>query len=439
MPITDVKYNNEKWTQTIVIFNPLLEKYNEVQLNNDFVTKVLLSNCIYRYSPRLTIKYTDVNYRLLNFVQLGTTQVLIHMKNETKEDGLNQEKIVHDPNDLYGQFIIDSIETLEQNKTGATILIKCVHANVFQLCKKITYATFKAKGQVSPLRIIQDIFKRIGYPIHPDYAETDRLIDYTSTVGQRVNQMVDYLLRQAVTPQIPPSYLYHNIVNNQAMLYNRQLIPDNILRNENVFYVYSNEGLNQDIERNIISEIRSGSLLGGTYMFDQYGDYKFYEYDHAERKWNETVFKAKQTLDLMTDGFVTKNDNHYTTDLYYDKYTVFNKSGKNPDEFYENKRCYEFSNQNYTYMYDYLKDLELFSSTISFKARGENEREVGQIIQIKSNNKGASSFFGGYWVITEIAHNWENGMYIDELLCHRTVKELREIDEKEVFGEESNK
>lgn len=432
MATLSLTYNGEKWVQSILIVNPLYPyEPKGVELDIGFVQQILLSNCLYRYSPKLTIQYNDINYRLLNLIQLGTTYVYIQLRNDTKEEALTTEGIAHDKNEINCAFLIDDIQILYQDKGGAIISINCVHSNIIPLCKKANYATNKSKGPSSPLRIIQDILKSVNYDLNKNYVEVDKLIDFTSVVGQRVNQAVDYLLRQAITPKTPPSYLYHNIMNNQGMIYNRQLIPDNIIRDENVLFIYAEEGIEQIKERNIISEIKCQSLLSGTYMYDQYARYIFHNYDHLKRKWTQDVFNPNDVIKLMTDGLLEKNHDNteYTTDLYYET----NKNKLNLTGDFRSDRRYEFPNQNYIYMYDYLKDLELFSSTISFKARGEIVRDVGQIIRIESKNAGAQTFCGGLWTITEIVHNWQNGMYINEILCHRTVRERYKDLNKDVF------
>lgn len=428
--VYESSYNQELWTQKIQIVNPLLSENNVILLNNDFVMSIVLNNKLTSFSPTLRIQYTDINFRLLNFIQIGTCYVALQMSNSTKKEAIDIHNIPQiEVGEISEVFIINDVRIINQSQNDAALELVCVHKNVEMLCRKIPYSTNKARGKISPLRIIQNIMGFIQYDMNTNYVETDVKIDFTSTVGQRASQMIKYLLHKAVSPSTPPTYLYHNIRSGQAMLYNRKLIPDGMMYPENNVYAFTSDGSNHELYRVTVSDIKTGSAIGGSNLFDQYGDYVFYNFDVNKRVWNYIQYKSKNTLNLMTDNLLAKDDSVYTTDLYYDKLDMINTG-------IINKRVYEFPNHNDIYMYDYLSNIELKSTMMSFRIFGDSIREVGQMINLNTENNSLYSFCGGIWTISEISHVWEDKTYVNEITCYRTTKVRQDLTDDMFLNDE---
>ena len=80
------------------------------------------------------------------------------------------------------------------------------------------------------------------------------------------------------------------------------------------------------------------------------------------------------------------------------------------------------------YIYDVLKNLDLFSSNIKFVIEGNIFYDVGHVIEItsdsnqmkSSNNQRECEMYDGLWMIINVKHTFTNKNFTTVLTCSRT-------------------
>lgn len=82
-----------------------------------------------------------------------------------------------------------------------------------------------------------------------------------------------------------------------------------------------------------------------------------------------------------------------------------------------------YPNFSQRYMYKIIRDLELTTKNISFIAKGYLGRDVGQIINLNTQNDTAKTSLNGPWVIYSCLHEWDGNVYQNSMVCYRTINQ----------------
>jgi hypothetical protein len=157
-----------------------------------------------------------------------------------------------------------------------------------------------------------------------------------------------------------------------------------------------------------LRNVSNNNFTGGVEFAQLFFNFKFYEYDHESRTWENYDINKTTLNDTLTKGI-----NHSTdTSLFLKKI----------NEDFQLSKHYVFSPHHHPVLYDVMRQLELYSSNLIVTIdQGNLELDIGQVISIteKGQNDSQIEQFNGDWLITKIQHSFRNQKYECHLVCSR--------------------
>ena len=316
---------------------------------------------------------------------------------------------------LGGQFIINDMKILSQEREVITYEFIGTHINSLKLIKNINYANNKEQGKLSPYQIISNILNLVDYPLLSEFKDTSQKIDFISSQSMSIKDMINYCLHMGVSEYDPPTYFIHRLLDNKAILFN-QLLDFNIMKkNFNLcLQVSTDKGMSTSDFASVASNIISDITTGGIINMKCLANHTFNDFNHNTRQWTQKIYNAKNISKLLSNIIGISQERVFMPLNLMDTAEL----------------SVNYANFEQSKMYDVFRNLELGSNNLQFTILGELERDAGQYIYLNVQNQNLQSNIHGLWNIYRCAHIWEGKKYTNDVVCYRTINQKIQNDTK---------
>lgn len=214
-----------------------------------------------------------------------------------------------------------------------------------------------------------------------------------------------------------PAYLIYNIIDDKGFIATKKQLIENKDQQPNQTKFILSVGIGQAVSKQNQVKLSQANILddGGINYSKTFFNYDFYNFDQVKKLWTNDIITKYDIDELLTAGMNNATDKSLFTDI-------------SEEETYDMSKKYKFTTVTTNYIYDILKNLDLFSSNIKFIVEGNIFYDVGHVIEITSdNNKMKASnnareceMYDGFWLIINVKHIFTNKNFTTELTCSRT-------------------
>lgn len=413
-------FNSHKWDIKFQLLN--IKNDMNISLITQNLNSIIITNDIEIMCPSIQFVYFDLGQSITKIIDNNNLLLKIYMKQpppNSEDPYWKEQKLLT----LQALFYIFKIEIVKKMQSGIIYRFTAVHYNQTFLRKNINYATQKGNEDSigipqSPLKIIEKILTKIGYPHSTFYNDTEQRIHFISSQSMSIKDDIQYLLKLTPSKHDPPSYFMHSLRLNQAMLINSKILENRLINPCNDFVLVGNNP-KQDMVidlANQVTDLKMQNFEAGLDSERYLGNIDFHDYDHNKREWNITSYNYDIVNNLMNNQIIKSNNEYETVFI-------------NKKDIQRNDLWFNFPNFNQNHMYNFLRNLQLGTNQIRFRVLGNISRDCGQYVNITVSDK-TQIQFQGLWNIYECRHILKGKMYFNELLCYRTFTK-RAIFEKQ--------
>ena len=214
-----------------------------------------------------------------------------------------------------------------------------------------------------------------------------------------------------------PAYLIYNIYDNKGFIATKKQLMSNRDQQPNQTKLALSLGSGNVVSKQQQIKLAQANLWdeGGINFSKLYFNYDFYRFDQVDKLWFNDIITKYDIDDILTAGINNAKELSLFSDL-------------SEEETYDLTKKYKFRTVDMNYIYDVLKNLDLFSSNIKFIVEGNIFYDVGHVIEITSdsnkmtatNNARECEMYDGLWMIINVKHIFVNKNFTTELTCSRT-------------------
>ena len=214
-----------------------------------------------------------------------------------------------------------------------------------------------------------------------------------------------------------PAYLIYNIYDNKGFIATKKQLIANRDQQANQTKLTLSIGTGNVVSKQSQLKLTQAHLLdeGGINFSKLYFNYDFYRFDQVDKLWFNDIITKYDIDDILTAGINNAKELSLFSDV-------------SDNETYDLTKKYKHRTVDMNYIYDVLKNLDLFSSNIKFVLEGNIFLDVGHVIEITSdsnkmaatNNARECEMYDGLWMIIHVKHTFTNKNFTTELTCSRT-------------------
>ena len=340
------------------------------------------------------------------------------------------------PNDevFENEWVIKNYETLENTPKSVVYKLFCELDCTIPLntiCEYATSTELKDEngidGNERAYEIAVKILKEYGFNYYTAEAQekprfmlpNSHYVKFITYQNMTVLNAVKYLLSVGCGSYdlYQPAYLIYNIYNNKGFISTKKQLIANKSDQPDQTKLILSVGKGNIVSKQQQVKLAQSNIIddAGINFSKLYFNYDFYNFDQIEKLWYNSIITKLDIDEVLTAGI----NNAKETSLFSDV---------SEEETYNLTKKYKFRTVMTNYIYDVLKNLDLFSSNIKFVIEGNIFYDVGHVIEItsdsnqmkSSNNQRECEMYDGLWMIINVKHTFTNKNFTTVLTCSRT-------------------
>ena len=332
------------------------------------------------------------------------------------------------------EWVVKNYETLENTPKSVVYKIFCDLDCVMPLNNICEYATsFELEdpngkdGLEKAYDIAYKILNEYGFNYYTEEAKTkprffipnSHLVKFITYQEMTVLDAVKYLLSVGCGSYdlYQPAYLIYNIYDNKGFIATKKQLMANKDQQPNQTKMVLSTGTGNVVSKQNQVKLSQSNILddAGINFSKLYFNYDFYNFDQVDKLWYNSIITKYDIDDVLTNGINNAKELSLFSDV-------------SDNETYDLTKKYKFRTVMTNYIYDVLRNLDLYSSNIKFVLEGNIFYDVGHVIEITSdsnkmsatNNARECEMYDGLWMIINVKHTFTNKNFTTELICSRT-------------------